>query len=112
MQQGAPEMNEMIAISALTVIASAEQNYKAGAGKGSYGSIDVLIEQKLLQKEFLEKYGYRFDVNVLGDRFEVTAVPQEYGKTGKRSFFIDQTGVVRGDDHGGGPATSADKPAQ
>jgi hypothetical protein len=112
MKQGSPEMNEMIAMSALGMIAGAEASYKAGPGKGTYGSIEMLANEKLVQKDIFEKYGYRFDVVVSGDHFEATATPAEYGKTGKRSFFVDQTGVVRGDDHGGGPASSADKPAQ
>ena len=112
MKEGSPDMNEMIAISALSMIAGAEETYKAGPGKGTYGSIEMLANEKLVQKDVFEKYGYRYDVVVSGDHFEATAAPAEYGKTGKRSFFIDQTGVVRGDDHGGGPASSADKPAQ
>jgi hypothetical protein len=112
MKAGSPDMNEMIAISALGMIAGAEESYKAGPGKGTYGSIDMLANEKLVQKDVFEKYGYRFDVIVSGDHYEATASPAEYGKTGKRSFFIDQTGVIRGDDHGGGPASSADKPAQ
>jgi hypothetical protein len=112
MKEGSPDMNEMIAMSALGMIAAAEQTYKAGPGKGTYGSIEMLANEKLVQKDVFEKYGYRYDVFVSGDHFEATATPAEYGKTGKRSFFIDQTGVVRGDDHGGGPASSADKPAQ
>jgi len=39
-------------------------------------------------------------------------VPVEYGKTGKLSFFVDESKVLRGGDHGGGPATVADKPLQ
>ena len=112
MKQGSPEMNEMIAISALTVVASAEKTYRENEGKGSYSSLDDLVKQNLVQKEFLEKYGYRFEVAASGDHFEATATPVEYGKTGKRSFFVDQSGVVRGDDHNGGPANVMDKPAQ
>jgi hypothetical protein len=112
MKQGSPEMNEMIAMSGLQMIASAENMHKDNDGKGSYGSLDDLVKEKMVQKEFLDKYGYRFEVTALGDHFEVTATPVEYGKTGKRSFFVDQSGVVRGDDHGGGPANALDKPAQ
>jgi hypothetical protein len=39
---------------------------------------------------------------LVGDKFQVTAVPDEYGKTGKTSYFIDRTNVLRGGDHGGG----------
>jgi hypothetical protein len=107
-----PEMNEQIAISGLHIIASAEESYKATAGKGSYGTLDQLFAQKLLGRKMLEEYGYKFDVATSSDHFEATATPVEYGKGGRRSFFVDQTGVVRGDDHGGAPANAADKPAQ
>ena len=110
MKQGSPEMNEMIAMSAMQMVVSSEASYKLD--KGSYGTIDELVEQKLLTKDMLEKYGYRIEVTASGTGFEAVAVPVEYDKTGKRSFFVDQTGVVRGDDHGGGPATSGDKPVQ
>src|SRR6266851_5204241 len=112
MKQGSPEMNEMIAMIVLQIIATAENSHKENEGKGSYGALDELVKQNLVQKEFLEKYGYRFEVTASGDHFEATATPVEYGKTGKRSFFVDQSGVVRGDDHNGGPANVMDKPAQ
>jgi len=95
----------------LSSIANAESQYKEGDGKGSYGSIQKLIDAKLLgPAEMLDRYGYKFDVSVLGDGFEAVATPREYGKTGKRSFFVDKSNVVRGGDHGGGPATIADPP--
>jgi hypothetical protein len=107
-----PEANEMIAISGLQIISGSENTYKTTAGNGSYGSLDKLIEQKLVGKKMFEDYGYKYEVTVFGDQFEVVATPKEYGKTGKRSFFVDKSGVVRGEDHGGAPATAADKPIQ
>ena len=56
--------------------------------------------------------GYKIDLTASRDQFEAVAIPLDYGKTGKRSFFIDKSGVVRGDDHDGGRATIADKPVQ
>ena len=113
MKEGSPEVNEMMAQSLLRMISSAEETYQATAGNGSYGSLAQLVEAKLIgPKEMFDKYGYRFEVSASGDHFEATATPVEYGKTGKRSFFVDQTGVVRGDDHNGGPANAMDKPAQ
>ena len=112
MKEGSPEMNEIIAISVLQLIARGEENYKKTAGNGSYGSIDELVEHKMLGREMLDKYGYRFVISTNSQGFEAVAMPVEYGKSGKRSFFIDQSGVVRGDDKGGGPATVADKPVQ
>jgi hypothetical protein len=107
-----PEMNEGIAIGILQMIAGTEKTYESTAGKGKYGTLDELAQQKLLTKDFMEKYGYNFEVTVSGDQFQAVAIPKEYGKTGKRSFFVDKSGVVRGDDHGGAPATAADKPVQ
>lgn len=107
-----PEQNEMIAIGMLQYFANQETAYKAGAGKGNYGSLQQLVDAKMFPLEAFDKYGYKIDATVTADQFEATAIPREYGKNGKRSFFVDKTGVVRGDDHGGAPATSADKPVQ
>ena len=107
-----PEMNEGVAIGALQMISSAEGTYQSTAGKGKYGTLDQLVEQKLVTMSFFEKYGYNFEITASGDQFEAVATPREYGKSGKRSFFVDKSGVVRGDDHGGAPATAADKPVQ
>ena len=107
-----PEMNEGMAMGSLRTIFSAESVYQSTTGKGKYGTLDQLVEQKLVSKPFLEKYGYDLEVRTSGDEFEAVATPREYGKTGKRSFFVDKSGVVRGDDHGGTPATAADKPVQ
>jgi len=107
-----PEMNEQVAMSMLRTIHSAEATYQATEGDGSYGSLDQLAKTSMISKDMLEKYGYRFEVNASGTQFEATATPVEYGKTGRRSFYIDQTGVLRGDDHAGGPANIADKPVQ
>lgn len=107
-----PEANEAVAIGMLQYFANQETAYKAGAGKGNYGSLQQLVDAKMFPLEAFDKYGYKIDATVMGDQFEATAIPREYGKNGKRSFFVDKSGVVRGDDHGGAPATVADKPAQ
>jgi len=107
-----PEMNEGIAIGMLQMISGVENTYQSTTGKGKYGTLDELVQQKLMTRDFMDKYGYNFEITVMGDQFEAVATPKEFGKTGKRSFFVDKSGVVRGDDHGGAPATAADKPAQ
>jgi hypothetical protein len=103
-----------MAIGMLAGLSSAEDQYKNGPGKGSYGSLQQLSDAKMFPLEMLDKYAtaYKFEVAINGDQFEAVATPKEYGKSGKRSFFVDKTGVVRGDDHGGGPATIADKVVQ
>jgi hypothetical protein len=107
-----PEMNEAVAVSLLRSIASAENTYKETEGKGNFASLEKLISAKMLPRESLDKYGYRFDVMASGTTFEATATPVEYGKTGKMSYYIDNSGVVRGGDHGGGPASLSDKPME
>jgi type II secretory pathway pseudopilin PulG len=46
------------------------------------------------------------------ESFALTASPQEYGKTGRRSFFLDSSGVLRGDDRHGAVATYTDPPIE
>ena len=103
-----PEANEGIAIGLLQYLANSEAQYKAGPGKGSYASLQQLVEAKMFRTEEFERYGYIFQVTVNGDQFEAVATPREYAKTGTRSFFVDKSNAVRGGDHGGGPATIAD----
>lgn len=104
--------NESIAKSILRTIAAAQATFRETKGKGNYASLDELAREGLISKDLFEKYGYRIEVNVLSNKFEATAVPLEYGKTGRKSYFVDETQVLRGGDHGGGPATIADKPVE
>ena len=104
--------NEAVAQSVLRTIASAEETYKATSGDGRFGGLDELISQGLVSRESLERYGYRIEVNINGTGFEASAAPVEYGKTGKQSFFIDQSSVLRAGDHAGGAATIADSPVR
>ena len=40
--------------------------------------------------------------------FVLAATPIEYGKGGRRSFYLDSNGTLRGDDKHGAVATAAD----
>jgi hypothetical protein len=104
--------NESMARTILSIIGSSEARYRAGQGKGSYATLDQLIAQGMLPKEMLESNGYKIELTVSGDKFEATAVPLEYGKSGHLSYFVDESSIVRGGDHAGGPATAADRPVQ
>jgi hypothetical protein len=42
------------------------------------------------------------------ETFSLSSSPKEYGKTGRRSFFLDSSGILRGADKKGGVATSTD----
>lgn len=100
--------NEAMAIGAMMMIANAEETYKKTSG--NYGTLDQLLAAKIISKEMIEGANYKFEVFVTGDKFEVFAVPVEYGKNAKTSYFIDQTQVLRGADHSGASANSSDPP--
>jgi hypothetical protein len=60
--------------------------------------------------------GYQFKVEVFRRSpehpagFTVVAVPTEYRSSGRRSFFIDETGVIRGEDRQGAEANNSTPP--
>ncbi|HZM98715.1 MAG TPA: hypothetical protein VFB70_04950 [Pyrinomonadaceae bacterium] len=102
------QRNEGTAIGLMYMIASLQEQYKIHKGAGSYGTLEQLIAADLIPKEMVERSGYKFEITFTGDKFEVNAVPVEYGKTGTMSYFIDQTMVLRGADRAGASATSSD----
>lgn len=104
--------NESIAQVLLRTIHSAETSFQSSTGKGQFGTLDELEKGGFLNKDMFNKNGYKVEVNVLSNRFEATATPIEYGKTGRLSYFVDETGVLRAGDHAGGAATISDKPIE
>lgn len=102
--------NERMATGVMYTILNAEEQYKADKGNGSWGTLEQLIAAQLVSKEMIESSGYRFEVTTSGDKFEVSGVPLEYGKTGRLSFFMDERHVLRGGDRAGASATSSDPP--
>ncbi|HKP11597.1 MAG TPA: hypothetical protein VJZ91_05780, partial [Blastocatellia bacterium] len=114
--------NEAITRGFLQSFQEYEKSYKTRHGK--YATLDEMIAndkssessaQKYagvgFYKQMIEQSGYRLEVTATAGGYEVTATPTEYGKTGRLSFYTDQTGVVREGDHQGKPASSSDKPA-
>lgn len=79
--------------------------------KQQYAPLDELIKLGGVSKQMVDSgaIGYRFAVQVgaQGQSFAVTAVPVTYGKTGKLSFYADQTNLIRAEDKAGQPATAA-----
>lgn len=104
------QSNEAVARSALHSVAGAEASFQADKGNGHYGTLDELLAEGLLSKELIQRYGYTIELTVSGSKFEAIAIPAEYGKSGRLSYFIDESGVLRAGDHGGGAATVADQP--
>lgn len=99
---------EFRAAAALRHIAYAESAYRDERKKGRYATLEELTAEKLVEKEMFEDLGYKVELNASGDKFEISATPTDYGKTGRRSFFIDESGIVRAADRKGQPATADD----
>ena len=103
--------HEMSAAYALSTIRSAQTSYRATEGSEQrYGTLEELVGADLLEKGYVERLEYQFEMNALGDRFEATATPKQYGKTGRRSFYVDESGIIRAADHKGKPASAQDPP--
>ena len=103
--------NETAAMARLRTIAVAEARFMVESG-GNYGTLDQLIKERYLGDPSSGKLtGYRFEIHVKPGGFQVTAVPEKHGVTGNRSFYLDETNVIRGADKNGAPATSSDPEA-
>ncbi|MFY9611652.1 MAG: hypothetical protein WAU45_23940 [Blastocatellia bacterium] len=100
--------NETAALARLRAVVQAERRYQVESG-GPYATLDQLIQKGYLNDPSQGKLsGYRFDVKVRPGGFEATAVPEKYGVTGTRSFFVDELNVVHGANKKGEQATASD----
>jgi len=101
--------DEIAARGRLLAIVTAEAGYQATAPAGEYATLDELIAKGFITDPSTGKLArYRFEVKVTSRGFEATAVPEKYGVTGNRSFFVDETRVIRGADKRGAKATASD----
>jgi hypothetical protein len=115
-QNSAGAVNEKFTIGALQILHSAQITYINVIAGEKYGSFTQLSGNQFIDAVLAsgKKYGYTFSMTVVPGtqnspaRFQVSAVPQRYGKSGKRSFYLDESGVVRGADRNGNPATAND----
>ncbi|HEV7395336.1 MAG TPA: hypothetical protein VGN86_02395, partial [Pyrinomonadaceae bacterium] len=71
---------------------------------GAFGDLAGLIGAGLIPKDIegTETTGYRFHITLGKDAksFTAAAEPAQYGRTGKLSFFLDQSGIRSGDNAG------------
>jgi competence protein ComGC len=109
--------NEASAISLLRIIHSGEATYQATSGDGEFGTLRELVADKLIDSTLAggTKKGYRFTVRVKPAltpnepaSYEAVATPVSYRRSGRRSFYIDETGVIRVTDSGGAEANADD----
>ena len=100
--------DEIAARLRLLAIAHAEQGYQTET-TGEYGTLDQLkAKGYLMDDSGGQLRRYKFDVTLRPNGFEATAVPEKYGVTGVRSFYIDESQVLHAGDKGGGKATTTD----
>lgn len=116
--------NEGASIAVMRNIHAAEATYQATTGRGSFGTFDELAAAQLINPELAatgRRYGYKFKLEIGPSYtalreysetagFHLVAVPQDYGSSGLRSFYIDETGVIRGEDTHGAEATALTPP--
>jgi hypothetical protein len=108
--------NERFTVRALQTLHAAQMTYQATGGNGNYGSFSDLHQAQLIDSVLASgfKYGYVFQiftvvrVGTTPAAFYATATPVSYRKTGRRSFFINETGETRGADKNGAAATVSD----
>ncbi len=107
---------ERFVVQSLGTISGAQATYQATTGSGNYGSLSELLAADLINSVLAsgDKYGYSFALFVthrtatMPARFYATATPRHYPKTGRRSFYVDQSGEMRGADKNGAAATVSD----
>lgn len=100
---------ENSAVQILHQLAAAQHSYKQEKKKERFGTLEELRAEGVLEKDFLVgETEYKYELNAGADKFEIAATPRNYGKTGRRSFLIDENLDVRGADHKGERATSDD----
>lgn len=120
------EAREEAAMAALRRLTAAIRQYRE-----AFGALPEQLEQlgpapkegvsperaQLVEEELASgiENGYRFRYRILPaadansqPSFELAATPVDYGRSGRRSFFLDAEGRMRGGDKQGAVATAAD----
>lgn len=82
--------------------------------KQRFTTLEELVNLGGVSKQLVNgtESGYRFRLAVGedGQSYRVIAVPAEYGRTGRLSFYVDHSNVIRAEDKEGQPATSSSPP--
>lgn len=108
--------NEAGAIMNLQKLFSAEATYQSTTGNGDYGTLEELRKENLIDYVLAEghRFGYLFRVRrekrstESQPSLEIVAVPRTYGRTGRRSFYMDESGVIHAADKKGREAQPGD----
>lgn len=86
--------------------------YKFYELHNKYGSLEELQSAGLIKesnfREVVNGYGYKLEVSVKEESFEIGATPISYGWSGRRSFYMTTDYEVRAADKRGRAASSRD----
>ena len=92
--------NELQMIGTLKVLHTAQEEYRDRQGR--YGSLRELREEGFIDRWLAyysdpprERHGYLLTAQVSADNWNAVAVPAKPGETGTRSFYADESGVIR-----------------
>jgi type IV pilus assembly protein PilA len=106
--------NEGSAIYTMRQLSIAEASYASKYGK--YGTADDLSLEGMITPSLAQgiKNGYRFTIVVTKHDdehgFEIVSVPITYPNSGMRSFYLDESGVIRAGNNHGASASKFDVP--
>ena len=116
---GSIVLNERCTIQDMRMLYAAQLTFAATTGAGNYGLFPQLFAAGLIRGDLSDYVARGYEYQVLTIAFEpgvnpasfkIWANPRMYGSSAVRSFFIDQTGVLRGADHRGEYANESDPP--
>lgn len=108
--------NEASSLVSLREIAEAEDTYYSVHQE--YGTLEQLAAAQLINPDLAVgiRNGYKFKINASTNAytkqpaFEAVAIPTDYSNSGRRSFYVDETWVIRAADARGAEATRFDPP--
>jgi hypothetical protein len=110
--------NEALAVESCIRIMEAEREYYSGSGAGNFNTFPWLMNAGLIEFPLAGGISNGYNLTLFAyyatptqpSYFYVQATPRIFKVTGIRSFYCDQTGVIRGANKRGGLATSNDPP--
>lgn len=120
------EANERSALGAMRTVATAAEAYKSEFGGyppslAALGPTDAQHRRGPLAADLIDSFlasgrksGYRFEYEPGEKRrgrissFAAVAIPERMAETGRRAFFVDETGVVRFEQYGAKPTSVSD----
>ncbi|OYT71076.1 MAG: hypothetical protein CFK52_09145 [Chloracidobacterium sp. CP2_5A] len=105
--------NEAAVLPLLDQLQAAQARYALGAGQNRFGTLaDLRRAGEIAGLSDGQYRGYRIEMVVnnqaVPPTFQIHALPERYRETGRRSFLMDDSGVLRGADRQGERARLSD----